>query len=88
MEYLMFTYPNCPKCERLKEYLSTQGIAYEEFDLTRKESKLRIREFLHVLKRDDTGGIILPTLIIKEEEGIQAVINSREDFERWSQSKD
>jgi len=87
MEYLLFSYPNCAKCESLKDSLNSRGIAYEELDLTRKESKLRIREFLQVLKRDESGGIILPTLIIKENEGVKAVLNSREEFEQWWPSK-
>ncbi|HHF43327.1 MAG: hypothetical protein DRJ11_02955 [Candidatus Aminicenantes bacterium] len=88
MVYLLFTYPNCPNCESLKDSLSSRGIEYEELDLTRKESRQRIREFLQVLKRDESGGIILPTLIIKEGEEVKAVLNSREEFEQWWPSKE
>jgi hypothetical protein len=49
---------------------------------------MKIREFLDVLKRDDKGGILIPTLIILDDGDIEAVLNTREEFEDWSRSKD
>lgn len=87
MEYLLFTYPNCSQCEALKKHLQEESIVVEEYNLVVKESKLRIREFLKVLKRDEKGGIVIPSLIIRDQDNVVAVLNNREEFENWSQSK-
>jgi len=88
MQYILFTYPNCSQCERLKIHLSEKGYKAQEYNLTQKESKMKIREFLDVLKRDDKGGIVIPTLIVLSEGDVAAVLNTREEFEVWSRSKD
>lgn len=86
MDYLLFTYPNCPKCETLKKLLAERDIYYQEYSLTQPQGKARIRDFVKMLKRDDTGGIILPTLILNDQGIVRAVLNSAEEFERWSKS--
>jgi len=63
MDYLLFTYPNCLKCEALKKKLVEAGTAYTEYGLTQTQGKAKIREFINVIKRDETGAIKLPTLI-------------------------
>jgi glutaredoxin len=87
MEYLLFTYPNCSQCQVLKKHLQEENIVVEEYNLVVKESKLKIRDFLKVLKRDEKGGIVIPTLIIRDQDSVVAVLNNREEFEDWSQSK-
>jgi glutaredoxin len=86
MNYLLFTYPDCQKCEALKEYLSGTSLRGQEFSLVRKESKLKIREFLDVVKRDEKGAIIIPTMVLQEN-GKAAVLNSREELEEWLKSR-
>jgi glutaredoxin len=88
MEYLLFTYPNCPKCEELKKYLGETTSEWGEYNLVQKESKLKIREFLGVLKRDSKGAIIIPTLVIRNEGGVKAVLNNRQELESWLKSKE
>ncbi len=88
MEYLLFSYPNCAKCDVLKEGLNNSDIEGTEYNLTKKESKFKIREYLKVIKRDDKGGIIIPTLILQDEDGIESVLNSKEELEDWLRSKD
>ncbi len=39
-----------------------------------------------MLKRDDAGAIILPTLILNDQGIVRAVLNSAEEFEAWSRS--
>lgn len=87
MLYVMFTYPNCQKCDALKQQLQTADIQASEFNLVQKESKLKIRDYLNVLKRDDKGGIMIPTLIVEEGEGVKAVINNQEELADWLKSK-
>lgn len=88
MDYLVFTYPSCPKCERLKEVLAKNEVNYSEFSLTQPAGKAKIREFIRHLRRDDSGGIVLPTLIVHTEGIVRAVINTAEEFEAWLKSKD
>ncbi|MBN2244926.1 MAG: hypothetical protein JW755_03675 [Candidatus Aminicenantes bacterium] len=87
MEYLLFSYPNCEECNRLKRSLADKNTDFQEFDLSRKESKLKIRDYLKVLKRDDKGGIIIPTLILQNNDEVAVVINTREELENWWRSK-
>jgi len=86
MDYLFFSYPNCEKCEALKKLLDDRKIFFQEYSLVQPQGKMRIRDFIKVLKRDDKGAIILPTLILNDQGIIRAVINSAEEFEAWSKS--
>jgi glutaredoxin len=87
MDYLLFTYPNCAKCESLKKKLAETRTPYAEYNLTQTPGKAKIREFINVIKRDDKGAIILPTLVAHTQGIVRAVINSAEEFDGWSKSK-
>ncbi len=87
MEYLLFTFPNCEKCEELKKYLKEANLEVQENNLVLKESKMRIREFLNYIKRDDTGAIILPSLVLKENGEDPVVLNNRKELEEWFRSR-
>ena len=88
MNYLLFTYPNCQKCEELKKYLVETELESQEYNLALKESKRKIREYLASIKRDDKGAIIIPTLLLQEKGGVAAVMNKREELEEWLRSRD
>ncbi|MFQ6068972.1 MAG: hypothetical protein ACE5LC_00445 [Candidatus Aminicenantales bacterium] len=88
MNYYLFTYPNCEKCQALKDCLSELGIEAEELNLVFKKSKMKIREFLPFLRRDEKGGIIIPTLIVEEEGRVEAVVNKPPELEDWLKSRD
>lgn len=87
MEYFLFTYPNCEKCEAIKKVLAETELEGAEYNLSQKENKLKIREFLPILKRDEKGGIILPTLVLHEAEDDTAIINTQEELRDWLKSK-
>jgi len=87
MEYLLFTYPNCGKCEAMKKKLAETATAYAEFSLTQPPGKAKIREFINVIKRDDKGAIILPTLVCHTQGIVRAVLNTAEEFDGWSRSR-
>ncbi|MCK4645795.1 MAG: hypothetical protein KAU46_06055 [Candidatus Aminicenantes bacterium] len=87
MEYLLFTYPNCSKCEELKEYLKEVNLDVQENNLVLKESKMKIREFLNDIKRDDKGAIIIPSLVLKENGEDPVVLNNRKELEEWLRSR-
>ncbi len=88
MKYLLFTYPNCPKCDGLKSFLGATELGGDEYNLTCKEGKLKIRDYLNVIKRDEKGGIILPTLVIEEENEVLTVVNDQEGLTDWLRSRD
>jgi glutaredoxin len=87
MKYLLFTYPNCEKCEAIKTVLEETGMEGDEYNLSQKESKMKIREFLTILKRDEKGGIILPTLVLQEAGEVSAILNTQEELRDWLKSK-
>jgi arsenate reductase-like glutaredoxin family protein len=87
MEYYLFTYPNCEKCEAVKKVLAETDLKGDEYNLSRKESKMKIREFLPILNRDDKGGIILPTLVLREAGEVIATLNTQEELRNWLKSK-
>ena len=60
---------------------------WQEYNLTQKESKMKIREYLSEIKRDEKGGIIIPTLIAREKQDVSAVLNSHEELDDWLKSK-
>jgi len=63
-------------------------LEWEEYNLVQKESKLKIREFLGEIRRDDKGAIIIPTLVLQDEGDVQAVLNNRQELETWLKSKE
>lgn len=87
MEYFLFTYPNCQECTAIKKALAETDMEGDEYNLTQKESKLKIREFLSILKRDEKGGIVLPTLVLRETGDVVAVLNTQEELRDWLRSK-
>jgi hypothetical protein len=87
MEYLLFTYPNCSNCEKIKGYLSDTPLDWQEYNLVQKESKLKIRDFLADIRRDESGGIIIPTLIVLDDGALSAVLNSHEELDDWLKSR-
>jgi len=87
MDYLLFTYPNCAKCEALKTKLAETGTAYAEYNLAQSQGKAKIREFINVIKRDEKGAIILPTLVAHTQGIVRVVLNTAEEFDGWSRSK-
>jgi len=87
MEYFLFTYPNCEKCQAIKKVLAETELEGAEYNLSQKENKLKIREFLQILKRDEKGGIILPTLVLQEAGEVLAILNTQEELRDWLKSK-
>ena len=87
MDYFLFTYPNCQKCESLKKSLVEKRIDYAEYSLVQPPGKAKIREFIRYVKRDEKGAIILPILLLNDQGIVRAVINSAEELDQWLKSK-
>ena len=87
MEYFLFTYPNCSRCEEIKKYLGETNLEGQECNLVLKESKLKIREFLSFLKRDRKGAIVIPTMVLQENGKVVSIINNRKELEDWLRSR-
>lgn len=86
MQYVLFTYPNCLKCEELKLFLQDSALEGEELSLVKREGKMRIRDFIKDLNREK-GAIIVPTLVMLEEGNAVSVLNSRKELEDWLKSR-
>ncbi|MBN2200062.1 MAG: hypothetical protein JW747_09480 [Candidatus Aminicenantes bacterium] len=87
MTYELFSYPACRECEELKAYLKTTGLEGQEHNLAHKDGKIKIREHLSLIRRDEQGGMILPILVLKDAAGVKAVLQSREEAEAWLKSR-
>jgi glutaredoxin len=87
MDYYLFSYPNCLKCESLRKTLDEKGIAYTDYSLVQPPGKAKIREFIRHVRRDDKGAIILPTLVLNDQGIVRAVMNSSEELDAWWKSK-
>ena len=87
MEHLLFTLPGCLKCDALKKSLSVRGAAWQEFNLVHKDAKMKLRDYREAVKRDESGAVILPTLILSEGGTALAVVHSAEEYEAWSRSR-
>jgi len=87
MDYLLFIYPNCDKCDAFKNYLKGTSLVGQELSLVQKESKLRLREFLGWIKRDDKGAIIIPVFVLREDGKVLGVFNDHPELDSWLRSR-
>ncbi len=87
MDYFLFTYPNCDKCEAFKSYLRGTTLVGQELSLVQKESKLRLREFLGPVQRDAKGTIIIPVFVLRENGHVLGVFNDPQELDVWLRSR-
>lgn len=87
MDYVLFTYPDCDKCEAFKAYLRQTGLSGVEYNLTQRESKLKVREFLDRLRRDEQGAMILPIFVLRENDSVLGIFNSPSELESCLKSR-
>jgi hypothetical protein len=87
MDYLLFTYPNCDKCEAFRDYLSGTGLRGAEYNLTQRDSKLKVREFLDAIRRDEHGAMILPIFVLRESERVLGIFNTPPELDCWLKSR-
>jgi hypothetical protein len=71
----------------MKKALSEGGVDYTEHSLTQAAGKAKVREFMAHVRRDASGGIILPILIAHTQGIVRSVMNTAEEYEAWSKSK-
>jgi glutaredoxin len=82
MEYILYSYPNCPKCENVKKYLKEKGIKYEEINAGRGEGREKFRKFYYKnkdrIQREKEGGVSLPIFINEGKiiQGLENIISS------------
>lgn len=87
MDYLVFTLPGCAKCDKVKDLLKARGLKPVEYDVSTKEGRNKIREYVKMLRRDSSGSVIIPTLIIEDNGQATAVLNSAEELDLWLKSR-
>jgi glutaredoxin len=83
MDYLLFTYPNCDKCDAFKAYLKGTPLQGEELSLVEKAGKMRVREYIGQIKRDEKGAIILPVFVLREEGQVRGIFTDHAELDRW-----
>jgi glutaredoxin len=88
MDYLLFTYPNCDRCAAFKDFLKNIPLQGQELNLVQKESKLRVREFLDRIKRDESGGMILPIFVLRHDDQVLGIFNDPGELENCLKSRD
>ena len=67
--------------------MGKSGIEGKVYNLILKESKMKIREFLAHIKRDEKGSMIIPILILQEQGKVVTVLNNRQEAEDWLKSR-
>jgi hypothetical protein len=87
MDYLIFTYPNCYKCEAFRDFLRGTGLSGAEYNLTQRDSKLKVREFLDGIRRDEHGAMVLPIFVLRENERVLGIFNTPPELENWLKSR-
>jgi len=87
MDYLLFTYPNCDKCDAFKAYLKEKPLQGEELSLVEKAGKMRVREYLGQIKRDEKGAIILPVFVLREEGQVRGIFTDHAELDCWLRSR-
>jgi glutaredoxin len=87
MDFLVFALPGCAKCDKLKELMKAKRIEAKEFDVSTKDGRTKIRDYIKLLRRDSSGSVIIPTLIIEENGTAVAVLNSAEELDWWLKSR-
>ena len=87
MDLLMFTLPGCSKCDRLKEFMLANQLKAAEFNVSTKEGRSRIRDYVKFLRRDESGAVLIPTLIIEENGVPVEVLNSAGELDGWLKSR-
>ncbi len=87
MNYLLFTMPGCSKCDKIKDLLKAKGIKASEFDVSTKAGREKIKEYAKMLRRDSSGSVIIPTLIIENNGLATAVLTSAEELDLWLKSR-
>jgi glutaredoxin len=84
MTYKLFTFPNCGKCNEVKNYLKEKEIKYEEVNAGIGDGRTKFRDFYsknkEQIKRDESGAIPLPIFeyngkILQGLEGITKNLN-------------
>jgi glutaredoxin len=82
MEYTLYGFPNCPKCDKVKEYLKERGIKYQEVNAGTGEGLAKFREFYYKnkdkIQREKEGGVSLPVFVNNGEiiQGLEKIIES------------
>jgi len=80
MDYKLFTFPNCDKCKKVKEYLKSKEIPYEEINAGIGEGRKQFRELYlqhrDEVERDSSGTMALPILLCGDEmiQGLEKIL--------------
>lgn len=82
MEPILYSFPNCGKCDEVKKYLKEKGIKYEEINAGLGEGRIKFRNFYSEnkdqIKRDGQGAIPLPIFEYNGKilQGLEGIIDN------------
>jgi len=80
MGYILYSFPNCPKCTEVKGYFKEKGIKYEEINAGLGEGRVKFRDFYSKnkdkIQREKEGGVLLPVFVNNGEiiQGLEKII--------------
>lgn len=82
MEYTLYSFPNCQKCDEVKKYFKEKGIKYDEINAGLGKGRDEFREFYYKnknkIQREKDGAVMLPVLVKNGEiiQGLEKIISS------------
>jgi len=59
----------------------------EGLSLVEKAGKMRLREYLGLIKRDEKGAIILPVFVLREEGQVKGIFTDYMELDCWLKSR-
>ena len=83
--YKLFTFPNCAKCEEVKEFLKEQPFSGAIIDLKSEEGNKQFREYYSIksikenIKRDDAGALKLPIVMLMNGNNVISTVQGVEE---------
>ena len=83
-KYLLFTFPNCEKCEDVKDYLEKISISSDIINLKDPKGYKRFqnyyKELREKLKRNEDNSVVLPVMLeVDDNNHIKQVAQSLDD---------
>ena len=82
--YKIFTFPNCDKCEQVKEILKTKNLAGQIVDLKSPEGNKEFRRYYsdrsikNTIKRTEDGTLKLPVVLFMNQD---KVVSTAQDLQ-------
>lgn len=81
--YKVFTFPNCDKCEQVKDYLKDKPFAGSIIDLKTPDGNKEFRKYYaslkNSIKREDDGTLKLPVVLFLNKDNVVSTAQGIEE---------